>query len=80
MDPEIRAYLDENRRHFDVLAERMGSQVQLVAESVSSLADRLDRLEQNIREEILRADSLRTAVPVQLENWKAIFRKPWIPA
>lgn len=54
MDPEFRAYLDETRRHFDVVAEQMRAQVQLVAEGVSSLADRLDRLEQNLREEILQ--------------------------
>jgi DNA repair exonuclease SbcCD ATPase subunit len=55
MDPEIRTYLDETRRHFDVVAEQMRSQLQVVAEGVSSLTDRLDRLEQNLREEILRA-------------------------
>lgn len=55
MDAELRAYLDENRRHFDVVAERMGSQVQLIAGGVSSLSDRLDRVEQNLREDILRA-------------------------
>jgi DNA repair exonuclease SbcCD ATPase subunit len=55
MDAELRAYLEENRRHFDVVAEHMRSQLQLVAEGVSSLADRLDRLEKHLREEILRA-------------------------
>ena len=55
MDPELRAYLDETRRHFDVVAERMGSQVQLVAEGVRSLSERLDRVEENLREEILRS-------------------------
>ncbi|HEV8311092.1 MAG TPA: hypothetical protein VGW35_25805 [Methylomirabilota bacterium] len=55
MDPELRAYLDENRRHFDVVAERMTTQVQLVAEGVTALAERLDRVERNLREEILGA-------------------------
>lgn len=55
MDAELRAYLDENRRHFDVVAEQMAGQVQLVAEGVSALAERLDRVEQNLREEILRS-------------------------
>ena len=55
MDLELRAYLDDNRRHFDVVAERMGTQIQLVAEGVTSLAERLDRVEQNLREEILRS-------------------------
>jgi Trp operon repressor len=55
MDPELRAYLDENRRHFDVVGERMTSQVQLVAEGVTALAERVDRVERNLREEILGA-------------------------
>ncbi len=55
MDPELRAYLDETRRHFDVVAEQMRGKLQLVAEGASSLANRLDRLEQNLREEILQA-------------------------
>jgi hypothetical protein len=55
MDPELRAYLDENRRHFDVVAERMTTQVQLVAEGVTALAERVDRVERNLREEILGA-------------------------
>ena len=55
VDPELRAYLDENRRHFDVVTEGMRSQLQLVAEGVSTLAGRLDRVEQNLREEILRS-------------------------
>lgn len=36
MDPEVRAYLDETSRHFDIVAEQMRAQVQLVAEGVSS--------------------------------------------
>ena len=52
MDPEIRAQFEETRRHFDVVAEGMRSDTRLVAEGVSSLADRVDRLEQNLREEI----------------------------
>jgi len=54
-DPELRTYLDEQRRHFDVVTEAMRSQVQLVAEGVSTLTSRLDRLEENLREEILRS-------------------------
>jgi hypothetical protein len=53
MDPELRGYLDENRRHFDVVAEQMTARVQLVAEGVTGLAERLDRVERNLREEIL---------------------------
>ena len=55
MDPELRAYLDDNRRHFDVVAEQMAVQVRLVAEGVTALAERFDRVEQNLREEILRS-------------------------
>ncbi len=55
MDPELRAYLEENRRHFDVVAERMTAQVQLATEGVTALAERLDRVERNLREEILGA-------------------------
>ena len=55
MDPELRTYLDDQRRHFDVVAEAMRSQVQLVAEGVGTLGSRLDRLEENLREEILRS-------------------------
>lgn len=41
----------------------------------------LDSLEDVLKHTvmILRADGLHSAVPVNLENWKAIFRKPWIP-
>ncbi len=59
MDAELRAYLeridsrfDETRRHFDVVAEGMRADIRLVAEGVSSLSERVDRLEQNVREEI----------------------------
>ena len=59
MDDELRAYLecidsrfDETRRHFDVVAEGMRAEVRLVAEGVTVLAERVDRLEHNLREEI----------------------------
>ena len=59
MDAELRAYLeridsrvDETRRHFDVVAEGMRAEVRLVAEGVTALAERVDRLEHNLREEI----------------------------
>ena len=52
MDPEIRAEFEKTRRHFDVGAEAMRSDIRLVAEGVSSLSERVDRLEQNVREEI----------------------------
>lgn len=55
MDPEFRDYLDETRRHFDIVAEQMRAQLQLVAEGVTSLVDRLDRVEQSLREDILQS-------------------------
>ena len=59
MDDDLRTYLeridsrfDETRRHFDVVAEGMRAEVRLVAEGVTALAERVDRLEHNLREEI----------------------------
>ena len=49
---ELRAQAVETRRHFDVVAEGMRADVRLVAEGVSSLAERVDRVEHNLREEI----------------------------
>lgn len=48
----VQLVADETRRHFDVVAEGMRSDVRLVAEGVSSLGERVDRVEQNLREEI----------------------------
>jgi hypothetical protein len=53
MDPELRAYLEDSRRHFDIVAEQIRAQLQLVAEGITLLADRLDRVEQSLREDIL---------------------------
>jgi cell division protein ZapA (FtsZ GTPase activity inhibitor) len=44
--------VDETRHHFDVVAEGMRADARLVAEGVSSLAERVDRVEHNLREEI----------------------------
>ena len=52
MDPEIRAQFDETRRHFDVSAEGMRAKVRLIAEGVTALAERVDQLDHNLREEI----------------------------
>ena len=49
---EVRAQAEETRRHFDVVAEGMHADVRLVAEGVVSLAERVDRVEENLREEI----------------------------
>jgi hypothetical protein len=55
MDAELRAAVDELRRHFDVVGEALRADVRLVAEGVTALSDRVDRVEVNLREEILRA-------------------------
>ena len=66
MDPELRTALEELRRHvevsavetrrqFDVVGEGLRAEVRLVAEGVTALSERLDRVEGNLREEILRA-------------------------
>ena len=52
MDPEIRSEFEKTRRHFDVVAEGMRADVRLVAEDVVSLAERVDRVEENLRQEI----------------------------
>ena len=66
MDPELRAAVDEvrryidvstveTRRHFDVVGEGVRADVRLVAEGVTALSERVDPVESNLREEILRA-------------------------
>lgn len=54
------------------------------ASTIATFADldkALDSLEDVLKHVvmILRANGLQTAVPVHLEDWKAVFRKPWIP-
>ena len=70
MDPEIRAQFEETRRHFDGVAERMKAEVQLVAEGVGSIGERLDRLEHNLRQEILRTKKELSAMI------KTLWRSP----
>ena len=66
MDPELRAAVDElrrhidvstveTRRHFDVVGEGVRADVRLVAEGVTALSERVDRVEANLREDILGA-------------------------
>ncbi len=43
----------DTRRHFDVVAERMQSQVQLVAEEITAVGQRLDRFEQKVEAEFV---------------------------
>jgi len=62
MRSDVRLVADETRRHFDVVAEGMRSDVRLVAEGVSSLAERVDRVEENLRGEILQTRTDLTAL------------------
>lgn len=52
MDPEIAAAFADTRRHFDVVGEQMRGDMRLLAEAFST---RIDRLEENLREELLRS-------------------------
>ena len=52
MDPEIAAAFADTRRHFDVVAEQVSADVRLLAEAFST---RIDRLEDNLREDLLRS-------------------------
>ena len=68
IDPELWAHLDDTRRHFDVVAERLESRMQLVLEGVSSLSERLDRVEQSLRRDILRSHNQI------LSSWGALVK------
>lgn len=52
----LQGYMDEktqeSRRHFEVVAERLESRIQLVAEGVAGVDERLDRELTGLREEI----------------------------
>ena len=48
---EVRTQQTETRRHFDVVAEGLRSQIQLVAEGVSVVDQRLDRFQRKVEEE-----------------------------
>ena len=48
---DVRAQQAETRRHFDVVAEGLRSQIQLVAEGVSAANQRLDGFQQKVEEE-----------------------------
>jgi hypothetical protein len=74
VDPELRAAVEElrrhvdqsavdTRRHFYVLGEGLRADVRLVAEGVTALAERVDRVEGSLREEILRAQRELSAMP-----------------
>jgi hypothetical protein len=60
VDPELVDYLDrrfaETRRHFDVVAEQMMSKLQLVAEGVVAVDQKVDRLSTEMRSEFQAVD------------------------
>ena len=55
MDQDARTLHEETRRHFDVVAEQMRADLRLLAEGLGSLREQLTRVEQNLREDMLRA-------------------------
>ena len=71
MDPELIEYLDrrfnefrheitvsavETRRHFDVVAEQLMGKLQLVAEGVIAVDQKVDRLATEMRSEFQKVD------------------------
>jgi predicted nucleic acid-binding Zn-ribbon protein len=58
----------DTRRHFDVVAERMQSQVQLVAEGITAVGQRLDRFEQKVEAEFAETRAAIRFSYTQLER------------
>ena len=71
----VQLVADETRRHFDVVAEGMRSDVRLVAEGVSSLGERVDRVEQNLREEI--RETRRDLTALLTVSYTDLDRRVW---
>jgi hypothetical protein len=59
---EMRSQAVETRRHFDVVAEGLRADIRLVAGGVVSLSERVDRVEENLRQEIRLTRSDLTAL------------------
>ena len=55
VDQDARALYEETRRHFDVVAEQMRSDLRLIAEGLGALREQVTRIEHNLREDILSA-------------------------
>jgi hypothetical protein len=57
---QIRAMImesaQETRRHFDVVAEGMRSEVRVIAEGHTMLSEKLDRFQDEVRREFRRVD------------------------
>jgi len=74
VDEDVRAPYEETRRHFDVVAEQMRADLRLLADGLGSLREHLTRVEQNLREEILRSKrelSASSPTPSKTEQFKA---------
>ena len=65
---EVRAQQAETRRHFDVVAEGLRSQIQLVAEGVSAADQRLDRFQRKVEEEFAETRAAIRFSYAQLER------------
>ncbi len=53
---EIHASAEETRRHFDIVSEGMLSKVQLVAEGLVALDEKVERFHDEIRREFKKVD------------------------
>jgi hypothetical protein len=52
----IQGSAEETRRHFDVVAEGLRSDVRVVAEGHVGLVERLDRFQQEVRRDLRRVE------------------------
>ena len=53
---DIHASAAETRRHFEVLAESLRSEIQLVAEGLSSLDEKVERFRDEVRQGFNKVD------------------------
>lgn len=53
---DIQASAAETRRHFEVVAESLRSDIQLVAEGVTALDEKLERFRNEVRQEFSKVD------------------------
>ena len=65
---EVRDQQAETRRHFDVVAEGLRSQIQLFAEGVSAVDQRLDRFQRKVEEEFAETRAAIRFSYAQLER------------
>ena len=65
---EMRTQQADTRRHFDVVAEGLRSQIQLVAEGVSVVDQRLDRFQRKVEEEFAETRAAIRFSYAQLER------------